>query len=274
MKTLTRISTLLLAAGALAWMAPSYADQLADIKAKGVLVCGVMPNVEPMGYMDMSKGVVVGYDVDFCRAVATSLGVKLELKVVSSEARIPELLEKRVDILAAILGYTPARAEQIDYSQAYFASNQILAVKKGSPLKVRDDVAGKRVSTMKGSSNLVLMHREIPTAKMVSYDDAPSAFISMAQGKVDAFVLSEVMLRRFAAKLGDGNSIEILKPAVGVEYWGLGVRKGEPQFLAAVNDALSHLETTGDAQKIFDTWLGPNTLYKMTRDFRVSPIQP
>lgn len=273
MKTLTRISTLLLAAGALAWMLPAHADQLADIKAKGVLVCGVMPNVEPMGYMDPGKGAVVGYDVDYCRAVAKSLGVKLELKVVSSEARIPELLEKRVDILAAILGYTPARAEQIDYSYAYFVSNQILAVKKGSPLKVRDDVAGKRVSTMKGSSNLALMHREIPTAQMVSYDDAPSAFIAMAQGKVDAFVLSEVMLRRFAAKLGDGAAIDILKPAVGIEYWGLGLRKGEPELLRAVNDALSSMEQAGEAQKIFDTWLGPNTLYKMSRDFKIGPIK-
>jgi len=273
MKTLTRISTVLLAAGAFACTFAAHADQLADIKAKGVLVCGVMPSVEPMGFMDPGKGEVVGYDIDFCKAVAKSLGVKIELKVVSSEARIPELLEKRVDILAAILGYTAARAEQIDYSQAYFVSNQILAVKKGSDIKVRDDVAGKRVSTMKGSSNLVLMHREIPTAQMVSYDDAPSAFIAMAQGKVNAFVLSEVMLRRFAAKLGDGNSIEILKPAVGVEYWGLGIRKGEPELLRAVNDALSSLEKTGEAQKIFDTWLGPNTLYKMTRDFKVAPIK-
>ncbi|WP_164139902.1 transporter substrate-binding domain-containing protein, partial [Stenotrophomonas maltophilia] len=67
---------------------------------------------------------IVGYDVDICQKVAESLGVALELKPIAVEARIPELIQGRVDILAANLGYTPERAQQIDFSFSYFVSQQ------------------------------------------------------------------------------------------------------------------------------------------------------
>jgi polar amino acid transport system substrate-binding protein len=251
--------------------AGARADQLADVKSKGVLVCGVVGTLEPFAYQDASTREVVGYDVDYCRAVAKQLGVKAELKVVSLEARIPELTQSRVDILAAVLGYNPTRAEQIAFSKAYFVSNQSIAAKKGT-FKQRDDLAGKRVATIKGSSNIPLTQKVLPTVQMVSYDDAPSAFTALVQGKVDGYVLSESLMRRFISRLGDDGAIEVLAPPVGRESWGLGIRKGEAAFEKAVDDALDAMEKSGEAQQIFDKWLGANTIYKMRRDFKAEKI--
>jgi len=247
------------------------ADQLADVKAKGVLVCGVVGALEPFAYQDTASREVVGYDVDYCKAVAKQLGVKPELKVVSLEARIPELTQGRVDLLAAVLGYNPTRAEQIAFSKSYFVSNQSIAAKKGT-YKHRDDLAGKRVATIKGSSNIPLMQKVLPTAVLVSYDDAPSAFTALAQGKVDGYVLSESLMRRFIAKLGPDANLEVLTPPVGRESWGLGIRKGEPAFEKAVDEALDTIEKSGEAQQIFDKWMGPKTIYQMRRDFKTEKI--
>src|SRR5438046_9728115 len=95
------------------------ADQLADIKQKGTLVCGTLGTAEPFSFPNPQTRETQGYDVDFCAAVAKSLGVKLELKLISVPARIPELQQGRVDILAANLGWTPERAAQIAYSDSY-----------------------------------------------------------------------------------------------------------------------------------------------------------
>ncbi|AEI82444.1 glutamine ABC transport system substrate binding protein GlnH (plasmid) [Cupriavidus necator N-1] len=254
-----------------AGVSAAHADQLADVKAKGVLTCGVVGTLEPFAYQDPTTRDVVGYDIDFCKAVAKHMGLKPELKAVSLEARIPELTQGRVDLLAAVLGYNPARAEQIAFSKVYFVSNQSIAAKKGV-FKQRDDLASKRVATIKGSSNIPLMQREIPTATVVSYDDAPSAFTALAQGKVDGYVLSESLLRRFIAKLGANSNVEVLTPPVGREKWGLGLRKGEPAFQKAVNDALDAMEKSGESQQIFDKWMGPNTIYQMRRDFKAELI--
>ncbi|MBD9667102.1 transporter substrate-binding domain-containing protein [Variovorax sp. VRV01] len=250
----------------------AHADQLADAKAKGTLTCGVVGTLEPFAFQDTATREVVGYDVDFCRAVAAKMGLKAEPKVISLEARIPELTQGRVDILAAVLGYNPARAEQIVFSKAYFVSNQSIAAKKGA-FKQRDDLAGKRVATIKGSSNIPLMQKVVPTAQLVSYDDAPSAFTALVQNKVDGYVLSESLMRRFITKLGTDSAIEVLSPPVGREYWGLGLRKGEPGLEKAVNEALDSLENSGEAQKIFDKWMGPATTYQMKRDFSIEQIK-
>src|SRR4051812_24963106 len=102
------IASLTLAAAGLA-----QADQLADIKQKGTLVCGTLGIAEPFSFTNAQTREVQGYDVDFCKVLAKSLGVKLELKLVAVPARIQELQQGRVDVLAANLGYTPERAEQI-----------------------------------------------------------------------------------------------------------------------------------------------------------------
>ncbi len=259
-------------AGLLSVTGTAQADQLADVKAKGTLVCGVVGTLEPFAFQDPASREVVGYDVDFCKAVARRMGVKPELKVVSLEARIPELTQGRVDILAAVLGYNPARAEQIAFSRAYFVSNQSIAAKKGA-FRQRDDLAGKRVATIKGSSNIPLMQRVVPTAQLVSYDDAPSAFTALVQNKVEGYVLSESLMRRFISRLGSEANIEVLSPPVGREQWGLGIKKGEAGLEKAVNDALDAMEQSGEAQQLFDKWMGPSTIYQMRRDFKIEPIK-
>lgn len=252
----------------------AQADQLADIKARGTLVCGVLSTLEPFGYIDTSSRELVGYDVDFCNGVAKKLGVKTEFRQLSLDARIPELNQGRVDVLAAVLGYTPARAEQVDFSRSYFLSEQKLAVQESSHYKALADMDGKRISSIKGSSTQVMIQKAIPGAKIISYDDAPSAFMALAQRKVDGFGLTEAMLRRFIAKLGDNAKILVLDQPIGQEPWGLGVKKGEPALLAAVNSSLDDMESSGEAAQIFDKWMGKGTIYGMERKFKVQAITP
>src|SRR6266542_4826598 len=94
-------------AAALLSVHAARADQVADIKQKGTLVCGTLGNAEPFSYPNPQTRETQGYDVDFCAAIAKSLGVKLELKLIAVPARIPELMQGRVDVLAANLGWTP-----------------------------------------------------------------------------------------------------------------------------------------------------------------------
>src|SRR3954454_2875723 len=129
------------------------ADQLADIKARGKLICGTLGTAEPFSFQDPRTREIVGYDVDICRKVAESLGVTLELKPMATEARIPELVQGRVDILAANLGYTKERAQQIDYSNSYFVSLQKIIVTKESKITSFEQLGGKKVTALKGTTS-------------------------------------------------------------------------------------------------------------------------
>ena len=64
----------------------AHADQLADIKKKGELVCGVLGTDEPFSFLkDPMSREIVGYDVDMCDAVAKSIG--LDLKPILAAAK-------------------------------------------------------------------------------------------------------------------------------------------------------------------------------------------
>lgn len=251
-----------------------HADQLSDIKNNGSLTCGVLDIFEPFGYTDTGSRAVVGYDVDVCNAVAKKLGVTAEIKPVSIEARIPELQQKHMDLLAAGLAYTPQRAEQVSFTDAYYVSNNILAVRTDRGYKQTADLADKRISYVKGSISEAYIKKLLPTAKPVGYEDVSTGFTALLQNKVNAFSTSEEVVQKLVTRLGDNASkYTVLQQPIGKEVWGLGVRKDEPAMLAAVNEALHSLEVSGEMKAIFDKWLGTDTAYKMTRSFNIEPIK-
>jgi len=249
------------------------ADQLADIKAKGTLVCGTLGTAEPFSFPNPQTREIQGYDVDFCKAIADSLGVKLELRLVAVPARITELQQGRVDILAANLGWTAERAEQIAYSDSYFASLQKVAVRRVSGVKELDQLGGKRISAIKGSTSEMGVRKVIPTAAPVTFQDAPSAFLALQLGKVDGLALSELVLVKYKQQSESSTPIDIIDKPLMLEAWGIGMRKEETALIQQVNGALRKLDQSGAVTGIFDKWLGAGSQYSMRREFQVGPIK-
>lgn len=251
----------------------AHADQLSDIKNKGTLICGTLGTAEPFSFPNPQTREIQGYDVDFCNAIAKSLGVKPELKLISVAARIPELQQGRVDVLVANLGWTPERAQQIVYSDSYYASLQKVASKASQGYKTLDDLEGKRVSAPKGSTSESAVKSRLPGAKVITFQDPPAAFLAMQQGKVEGFAVSEIMLMKFKKQVESSSPIAILEPALMTEAWGVGMKKGETALIDRVNGTLQSMEKSGEAQQIFDKWLGEKTSYGLHRGFAIEPIK-
>lgn len=252
---------------------PSHADELSTIKERGTLVCGTLGTADPFSFLDPGTRETVGYDVDMCRAIADALKVKLQIKLISVDARVPELAQGRVDILAANLGYTKQRAEQIDYSDAYFVGPSKLLVRKDSGITTFEQLAGKRIAVVKGSSAEPNVRKMFPSASIISFPEPTSGFLAVVQGKADALCASELALIKMQKQAASATPLSIIANPVYVESWGLGIRKGEPAFRKTVNDALTDLERSGRATAIFNTWLGDGSPYKIRRSFTIEPIR-
>jgi polar amino acid transport system substrate-binding protein len=246
----------------------AHADQLSDIKQRGSLICGTMGTFEPFSFSDPKTREVVGYEVDLCRAIADQLGVKMELKLLAVEARIPELAQGRVDILSAALSYSDQRAQQIDFTNTSFVSRVMAMVPVASSAKTLWDLDGKRISGLKGSTTEGYIPAIIPKATLHTFQDASSAFLSLQQSRVDAIALAELPELRLINQTNQ--AYRTVEPAMAVEGWALGVRKGEPAFKDAVNAAMAKIETSGAAQAMFDKWLGTGSTYKMERHFKLT----
>lgn len=263
----------LIAISAALFASAAQADQLADIKSRGTLICGTLGIAEPFSYPNPQTREIQGYDVDFCSALARSLNVRLELKLVAVPARIPELQQARIDVLIANLGWTAERAEQIAYSDQYYASSQKVATRRGEGYKTPADLAGKRISAPKGTTSEMAARKVIPRSETVTFQDPSAAFLALQQGKVEGFVVTEMVLVKLKQQVEGTAPVDILEPPLVFESWGIGMRKGETGLINSVNSALQQMEKSGEATKIFDKWFGPGTTYKMKRDFKVEPIK-
>lgn len=252
-----------------------HADQLADIKAKGELVVGVLGTDEPQSYIDPKTRELVGYEVDLGRAVAQKIGVKPVFKQITLAARIPELQQGHVDLLAASLTHNKEREAQIDFSVTTFVTNQQVMVKAASPFKDVPDLAGKRVATAKGSSMEVNIKKAVPTVTVISFDTSPQALVAMQQGKAVAFVNEDQSLARALVEMGDQRKNYRLLPAsISTESLALGIKKGETGLKKVVDETLRELESSGKANALYEQYFGAKSALKMgPRRFKMESDQ-
>jgi polar amino acid transport system substrate-binding protein len=260
-KMLTVVLSVLLA-GTFVAGASLADDTLAKVKAKGVLVAGVKDSLPPFGFIDKDSRTIVGYDIDFVNEIAKQLGVKVELKPVTSASRMPQLIEGNIDIIAATMTKNPERAKQIDFSYTYFLTGQSFLVKKGTANSLKE-LNGKKIGTAKGSTSEQNAKKALPNSTILSFDDYPQAVLALQQGKV-----AESILAGQLAKLPKGE-YEIPKFRISEEPYGLGVRKGDMVFLAFVNKTLLEMEKSGQAKAIFEKWFGPDSGTPLERDFTI-----
>ena len=266
MKQIAWMGAALLAAAA----NTAWADQLAEIRAKGEVVIGVLGTAEPYSFIDPKTRELVGYEVDLGKELAKALGVKPVFKQMAVAARIPELQQGHVDVLAAALAKTPEREGQIDFSLPTFVTGQKVLVKTAGGVGSLAQLDGKRVVTVKGGTQEGNIKKAVPGVQVITFDQAPQAFQALQQGKGAGYVDDEAALLDAVAKAGDGGkAFGLLPERVSTTVVAVGLKKNEPALKAAVNEALTQLEKSGQAEKIFFTWYGPQTRHQYSvRDFK------
>lgn len=260
-----------LLASVMGMMQSAQANQLEDVKAKGELVCGTLSTTEPVGFTDPKTRKVVGFDVDICQGVAKQLGVKMVQKTLSVEARIPELQIGRVDILSAALGYTAEREKQIDFSSSHFQVPLKVMVPTAAGYKTLADLDNKRVGMTSGSTSEYWLRKLYPKIEVITFHDSPSAFLALQQRKVSGMAFSQTAGVRYL-QAGNGKFM-FIDQAINWEPNALGIKKGEPEFLAAVNQALETMEKEGELDAIWNKWLGAETKYNIKREHKLEPIE-
>ncbi|OZI60804.1 ABC transporter substrate-binding protein [Bordetella genomosp. 11] len=251
----------------------AHADRLAEIKSRGKLICGTQNASNPYAFQDAETRTYVGYDVDMCKAIAKGLGVQLEHKALSTEARIPELKMGRVDMIAGSMAYLPERAAQIDYSLQYLQDDIRLLVKKKSGITKLADLAGKKVCTSKGSSSSAVAQRVLTKSTMLNFQDVSACYLALQSDKVEAMPGGDLGLIRFrieSEKTGDPTVL--LDEPIFTEHMGLVVNKGNPDLLAAINKIIVEMDRSGQLSAIYDKWMGSGSPYKLVRAFKVEPV--
>ena len=118
-------------------------------------------------------------------------------------------------------------------------------MKQGSPIKGIDDIAGKRVASVDGSTYSRIIREQVPKAILVEFPDQPTAFRALIQGKVDAYTNDGAQLLGFKAKTPDLNDYEVVGRPYTKEPLAMAMRKGDHAFREVVNSGLRNAPRVG-----------------------------
>jgi ABC-type amino acid transport substrate-binding protein len=230
--------------------AKAQTGSLDKIKARGTLRAGVKYDTPPFGFLD-DKNEPAGFDLDIVRAVADKIGVKVEFVKVTSPTRVPMLVSGNVDLVAASMTHTRERDKVIDFSITYYTGGQSLMVPADSSVTGLKDLDGKEVAVQQGTTLEKNIAAAAPKAKVTAFKDYDSAWLALAQGRVDALTGSLNILQGFQ---NNNPKFKIVGGLFSVEPFGIGVRQGDSDLRDAVNFALQDLWTSGEYTTLYRKW--------------------
>lgn len=98
-----------------------------DVHRSGTLVMAT--NAEFPPYENIEQGEIVGFDVDMARAICDELGMELKIKDMDFSAIITSINLDEADIGIAGISVTPERSENVDFTQGYAISSQVIIVR-------------------------------------------------------------------------------------------------------------------------------------------------
>ena len=239
-------------------------DTLEKIKSTGTLVIGTRTGSPPFAYVNKDNQ-WVGFSIDLVDALikpevekAVGKSIKIEKKESTPPTRIPLLTSNAVDVIAETMTDTPQRRETVDFSLTYFYTGAQFLVKKGSPVKGVNDIAGKRIASQQGSTNAKIIREKYPQAQLREFPDQPAAFQALAQGQVDAYTNDGIQLYGLKAKAPKPDEWDVVGDFYSEEPYGMAMRKGDLKFKQVVDAGLKQGFESGKYFEIYEKWFGPS----------------
>ena len=246
--------------------APEFDEgtKMAEIQEEGKIVVGTKFDQPLFGLKDPVSGEVEGFDVEIAKLIAQRIfGGSLEdvtdhiefVETVSAN-REPFIEEGKVDMVVATYTINDARKQRIDFAGPYYVAGQDIMVKKGdTSIKSVEDLNGKKVCSVVGSTSIKNVQEKAPRADIsTSFDKYSLCAEALKDGRVDAVTTDDIILLGLIAD--DPESFELVGETFTTEPYGIGVPKGADDFRDFINDVLEDIYESGEWEEAFERTVG------------------
>lgn len=227
------------------------ASRLQQVLDRGKLVVGTGSTNPPWHYED-ADGQLVGFDIDMAKMLAHGLfeltdeqlanreewSQRLEFVVEAPDARIPNLLSDKVDIVCQFMTVTPLRAQQVEFTVPYYREAVTLLLPVDSPYTGTADISGKgaKIAILENADAVQMVHNGVPDAEVSTFDSVANSVLALDSGRVDATAI-DLSTAQYNAVLAPD------KYKVGIDSWqpqtyAFAVKPGDQRWLNWVNTAL------------------------------------
>jgi polar amino acid transport system substrate-binding protein len=235
------------------FLGSAAAQNVDEIIKRGKVIVGVNTTTPIFGLIG-KDGEPEGYDPDVARLVGKYLGVPVEFVPVTGANRLPYLLTNRVDMVIALFGITPERAQQIWFSAPYATEAATLVAPGKTAIKTIDDLTGLRVGVPRGAmQDLILTPVAGPKKiNLMRFDDEATGLQAMISGQIDA-VGTGLLVYKTLNRNDPGKNYEV-KIVLRPLHFGIGIRRGQMDLLQWLNTFVYTIKNNGELDAISRKW--------------------
>ncbi|MGE8049176.1 amino acid ABC transporter substrate-binding protein [Pseudomonas monteilii] len=243
----------------------SYSGTLDTIAERNSITFGVREASVPFSYADDS-GKSIGYTVEICNKIADAVRLRLgrpELLVkyheVTGATKIPLMANGTIDLECSTTTNTLPRQNQVSFSSTTFLSSNVFMAKKSSGLKRIDDLKGKTVVSISGSTNMQALVKLNADKKLglrvIAARDLAEAFLMLDTDRAAALVQDDSILVGVIASSGKPQDFTLSEDSFGPpEPYAIMIRKDDPEFKKLVDDAIAEYFKSEAGQLNYNRW--------------------
>lgn len=228
---------------------------LSPAAAQQVLKVGSTPTGVPFTFLDTKTNSIQGIMVDIVTEVGKRSGFNVQIEPMQFSTLIAGLTANKIDIIAAAMYITPARKEQIDFSDPIYTYGEGLVVPKADSKDYVsfDDMKGFTVGAQVGTAYVEPLKKAFPEVKI--YDTIPDILRDVNAGRIKAG-FADYPIVAYNIQQGNFPDARLVKSykSTMTGSVGIGVRKTETELLKKINTALAAMQADGTTKKILAKW--------------------
>jgi general L-amino acid transport system substrate-binding protein len=215
--------------------------RLAQVRERGSLICGVNDGLPGFGFLD-DEGNNVGFDIDFCRAIAAAvLGdpEAVEFRPLDADGRQPALQSGEIDVLIRNTTWTVSRdATWGLFAPTTFYDGQGMMVREADGIEALEDLAGATICVQTGTTTELNL-ADIFNARGIDFTPQPfgddtQTYDAYDEGSCDAVTSDRSQLLAQRTALSNPDEHVILEEVMSKEPLGPVVPFGDEQWFNIV----------------------------------------
>ncbi|HHQ6731859.1 TPA: ABC transporter permease subunit [Staphylococcus aureus] len=218
------------------------------IKERGEIRVGLSADYAPMEFEHTVNGKTeyAGVDIDLAKKIAKDNNLKLKIVNMSFDSLLGALKTGKIDIIISGMTSTPERKKQVDFSDSYMTTKNIMLVKKDKVNEYKDikDFNNKKVGAQKGTEQEKIAQTEIENASITSLSRLPDVILALKSGKVEGAVVEKPVAEAYLKqnpKLGISN----VKFNEEEKDTVIAVPKDSPKLLSQINKTIKEVKDKG-----------------------------
>ena len=219
-----------------------------------VLKVGSTPTGIPFTFLDTRSNTITGFMVELITEIGRRQGFGVEVQATPFAALIASLTSNRIDIISAAMLATPARREQIDFSDPVYAYGEGVAVKEGEnrPWRSLADMRGVTAGAQVGT--IYIEPLRAAGLEVRTYDSVADIMRDVSLGRIQAG-FGDAPIVSYQIAQGTFRGVRLLpdyRPSV-VGSIGIGTRKGDAT-MARINTGLAAMKADGAMERLIGKW--------------------